>query len=514
LSVFAHPEWLGGLGLALGAVLLALGLALWRARQSARALLGRGHGAARSDLLLLAAALAVALALLAPRLGERRVWRPGGGVDVVFLVDVSRSMDTRDVPPSRLARARRTAQRLLERLAPGDRAGLAAFAERGVLLAPLTPDLAALSELLAGLDSDLIHPAGSHLGAGVRAALEAFAPGEPRPRILFVLGDGEDPEARRDLGGAAALRAGARVLVAALGSEAGGFVPDGDAVLRDPAGEPVRSRRHLGRLERLAAATGGEVFVGDAWGEIDLERALASLRRDAGSAAGEPSERRVPAFRVLPFAAAAFALLLLEVWPPPRRRRTAATAALAALALLAVAAGSGAPSPRWLLQVGAARLERGEDDAAARAFAAGAVYADDPALASLAYYDLGVAELSRGNLAAAREAFFDALALAPDDRRARFNLEWTLRELERQPPEEPQREATQPPPPSPTPASEPEGKEQGADTEQQHEEAEPPRRPDAEERRRLLSRVRDDPARALRAAAREPGRRRPAGPAW
>ena len=52
-----------------------------------------------------------------------------------------------------------------------------------------------------------------------------------------------------------------------------------------------------------------------------------------------------------------------------------------------------------------------------------ALSTNDPALAGLAWYDLGVAALEMGDLERARDAFFDALALTPFDREARFNLE-------------------------------------------------------------------------------------------
>jgi tetratricopeptide (TPR) repeat protein len=85
--------------------------------------------------------------------------------------------------------------------------------------------------------------------------------------------------------------------------------------------------------------------------------------------------------------------------------------------------------PHILVGLGLARARAGLGSEASRAFLTAALYARDPALASLAYFDLGVTALGRGELEAARDAFFDALALAPADDEARFNLEWALRAL-------------------------------------------------------------------------------------
>lgn len=506
----AHPEWAPAVAALLGAATLAVALARLALRRRRRHLgpgVRPGLSLARDVLLLLALA-AVGVGLLGPRLGQHEVRAAVSGIDLVLLVDVSRSMDATDVPPSRLARGRQAAEEILARLAPGDRAALAFFAGRGVLAAPLTPDRDALAQLVAALDTDLLRPAGSNLGAGMHAALEAFEAGSERPRAIFVISDGEDPEGRSGLGLAEALRAEVTVHAAALGSDAGATVPDAGLPLRDDDGTVVVSRRRTERLERLVSATGGELFVADAWGAFDYDAAVAAVRSEARLDDEGMATRTVRAVQVWPCAALAFALLALEGLPAPRRgrRRAAGVAALAVATLLLVGAGGAGEverleaqlrarpgEPRLLIALGIARLDRGQRDEAARAFRAAAVAARDPELAGLAWFDLGVAALETGDLEAAREAFFDALALAPDDREARYNLEWTQQALES--------EAQPPPPlppearPAPAPPPEPEEPE-SVEAEQQ-----PRPEPSEAERRRWLQRVDDDLSRSLRAAA-------------
>jgi tetratricopeptide (TPR) repeat protein len=110
---------------------------------------------------------------------------------------------------------------------------------------------------------------------------------------------------------------------------------------------------------------------------------------------------------------------------------------------------------RALVALGVARAEAGDPVEAARAFAAAAVRARAGGDAALATYDLGVALLEAGDLAGARDAFFDALALAPGDRQAKFNLEWALRALESAPPPPESSEPSgEPPPPDAEPSDE------------------------------------------------------------
>jgi len=180
-----------------------------------------------------------------------------------------------------------------------------------------------------------------------------------------------------------------------------------------------------------------------------------------------------------------------------------------------------------LLHLGAARALAGALDEAKRAFLAAAVRARDDRTAALAYYDLGVVALEERDLASARAAFFDAIALAPGDKMAKFNLEWTLRALETTPPLPPAgRERARPPrrkgeaEPS---EEERDGKSAGlakgkparrASAARTSETPAPPPELDPEQARHWLETVQDDPRRALRSLAGEGEQHSRRGPRW
>lgn len=531
-----HPERLLPLAIACAAVAV-IALASWLvARRRATRLLGapRLVGRFGRDLALAAALAAIAAALLGPQLGFRTLRVPGSGADVVLLLDVSRSMDAADVPPSRLVRAKDLALSVLARLDGEDRAALAVFADRGVALAPLSPDLGAIAELAEAVDAELVEPRGSDLGEGVRAALEAFERGSERPRVVLAIADGEDADLR-DAGAALARRANARVVTVAIGTDAGAALAEGGEPVLDARRRPIVSRRDAGRLASLAEATGGASFATDRWGDVDLDALVAALRRDAAAASSGTVERRVPALRVLPLAALALLLLALEAmgarpreWRAflaPRRAVAAAAAVLVVASLARASADDDAIAwlearlrerpgdARLLTALGVARAETGRLDEAARALRAAALRAKDDGDAAIAYYDLGVLELRRERFEAAQAAFFDALALAPDDGEARFNLEWAVRAQAAQPPpgkradEDSPDEAERPEPELPDPKAMP-----------PPERAQPTPEPDARFAPELspdrvdkwLDAVGDDPARGLRGAAGEGDGRRAA----
>jgi Ca-activated chloride channel family protein len=507
------------------------------------------------DGLLLGALLWLGLGAVGPRCGIETVRIPASGVDVVLLFDVSRSMLARDVAPNRLLRARRAADELLADLTEADRVALAAYAGRGLLLTPLTPDKEALRALLAAVDPGLLTTGGSRLGEGVEAAARAFDTADPRPRVVVVLGDGEDPERGRSLGLEAARHARMRVVAAAFGSAAGAPVPAQTGTLTDARGRPVVSRAHPERLAELAEGTGGRILETDAGGRLDRAALLAAVRRDAPRAGAGFVERQLPVLRSDLCALLALALLCAEsarLLPALRRRASPGLVAVAGALLLGAttAPDREAEEPAALLREGVERATRGELEEAEHAFFAALALARDPAVAADAYYDLGVAALARRDYEAARSAFFDSLALRPGDRETQFNLEWTLLALESAPlpqpnattrpedtapesePEPSEREA-EPRRGEPQRADEPEtdeerGERQRADAERdpdahpersRHEGAKPRRNPvelDPEAAERWLTAVEDDPKRSLQTGARgEPkGARRTEAPTW
>ncbi len=524
---FVHPEWLAPLVGGWMAAALVVGIARTRLRRRRRRLGDhtRPSVSFMRDAALVAALGAIGLALAGPRIGETTLRVPGTGADVVLLFDVSRSMTARDVAPNRLAAAQASASEILARLTPLDRAALAVFASRGVLLVPLTPDFEALGELVAALDTKLVAPAGSDLADGVSAALRAFESGSDRSRVLLVLSDGEDPERRGTLGVAAAVRAGVKVVTAGFGSDAGAYLPDAGDALRNAEGARVVSRRDLRRLARLAEATGGAAFAADASGVFDTQAAVRAIRAQAAQVEGAWVERRVPALQVEPLAALAIALLVLESFVRRRPPSLAAPLALAAIAGLLVAAAPGdeknalaqieaelredPTDPARLIALGVARIERGEHLAGVRALEAATRSSSDLDLTALAWYDLGVAALELGDLERARDAFFDALALAPHDREARFNLEWTLDALRSQTP------ATEAPPEPEIPAAAIPPPREASLEMLEPDLREAPAPIDAAQQRRLLLSVKDDLRRALRSAAQaDAPRKQRKRPAW
>jgi Ca-activated chloride channel family protein len=488
---FERPEWLWLL-----AALPILALLEWRAGSRAARLATRLAGERREGVLLeqrlpggrrVGAALRIgALALLgigaaAPEWGYQLVRRSAFGAEVVLAVDVSASMDVRDVPPSRLEEARREALAVLDQLG-GSKVGVVAFAGDAARLCPLTLDRSAARLVLESLSTTTLSEPGT--------TGQAFAPPRLLPakrrgeQAIVVWTDGEDLEdgARGAIDELS--HAGVRVFAIGVGTPGGDIVPvldDQDRVVdvkRDASGGPVRSRLDERMLQALARRTRGIYFSAvRPGGEITrLISTLAPLgRAERHTGAQRLVERPVARF---PWFAAGAALFLgLDLQRRRRRtpdaigRRANLARAALLLGLLALPRRGEAQSDwakgddafrgaRWTAaeSLYARRLARDQTPdvrvnlATVRARAGKAELAkpmlrdatSTPGKAGqTASYNLGTREAEGREYEAALRDLRAAIERNPRDQDARHNYEWVLREMQRPP--RPQSQSNPPP---------------------------------------------------------------------
>lgn len=271
---FGSPERLAFLAL-LVPLLLLCAWAIGAARRRRERLLGGLVGAlvphasgprrATRDAFLLVAVAALVLAWAAPQWGTWIREVEERGVDVMIVLDTSRSMLAEDLEPSRLERAKREVRGLLDHLA-GDRLGLVAFAGSARRLCPLTSDLTTLRLLLDDADVLTNVRGGTAVGEGLELALDALAedPTEAA-RMIVLLTDGEDHDSDPPPTEIAfrALSMGIPIHVVAFGTAEGATIPVRDpragtsGVVRDAAGDPVITRPDESLLEQIASISGG-----------------------------------------------------------------------------------------------------------------------------------------------------------------------------------------------------------------------------------------------------------------
>jgi Ca-activated chloride channel family protein len=216
--------------------------------------------AARPTLLLLSIFFAV-IALARPQFGYEEVIQRREGLDVVFLVDVSKSMLAADLTPSRLDRVRFLILDLLSEL-KGDRISLVTFAGVSFRETPLTYDYASFKMFVDALSPELIPVSGTNLEMALDEALSVFRLPDGnfpvgREMVILLFSDGE--QLSGDYRGALARvkEAGARIFTVGTGSATGAPIPEGGSYKRDAKGRVVLSRLDEKVLRELAESTGG-----------------------------------------------------------------------------------------------------------------------------------------------------------------------------------------------------------------------------------------------------------------
>lgn len=284
----------------LGLLVLPLALLLWEARHRRRAVsaahpkilraqaspqavelttLPAGAVTVRTRFWLLAGLALAVIALARPQWGRLEEPVYDQSREILLAVDLSRSMLTPDVKPSRLDRTKLLIQSLLEKLA-GERVGLVVFSGTSFLQAPLSADYEILREFLPSLGPTFLPEGGTNYGAMLDTAVQAFGATGAADRFLIVLSDGEatDPGWKEHL--EPLVKKGIRVLALGVGTAGGAMIPEADGgFVKDERGAVVLSKLESATLQELARATGGVYRDASKW--IDLA-ALVSETIEAG----------------------------------------------------------------------------------------------------------------------------------------------------------------------------------------------------------------------------------------
>jgi len=236
--------------------------------------------------------------------------------DVMFVLDVSRSMLADDATPNRLARAKAEINQLVGRL-EGQRVGLVAFAGRAAPVCPLTPDHSFFSTVLASVNTKSAGKGGSRVGDAIKAALRGF-PAGPGAKLIVLISDGDDQDPYTQDAAKAARDAGVKIIAVGLGSEQGSQI-----TLTDPQtgakttlmyeGKPVISKLDGDSLRKIALTTEG-AYVPAGTSALDLDSIMESHVQPIVRAAASDAVRVIPAERYQWLVLGSLLCLLAALW--------------------------------------------------------------------------------------------------------------------------------------------------------------------------------------------------------
>jgi Ca-activated chloride channel family protein len=410
--------------------------------------------------LLLAAVLFTAVALAGPRYGYHWQKIHQRGVDLIIALDCSRSMNATDIRPTRLERAKREVFDLLAML-QGDRVGLVAFAGTAFLQCPLTLDYSAFNLFLNTLTPDYLPVGGTNITAALDTAQKSFDPKSDTDKAVILITDGEntgegDPvQAARKLD-----KMHIKLFCIGVGGTQGVPIPaPGGGFEKDRSGQIVLSRLDQDTLKKMAAVTGG-IYVHSVAGDMDLNVIYHDEIRKHMEAKTLSSTRKQVWEDRFQWPLALALLCLLAEFMLPVTRKTIAAALLAMMIVLPahpaaandthkgidaynkghyqkalkhfIDAQLNAPdNPDSLYNVADGYYKTGNFDAAAENYKQ-VLKTKNKDLKRRALYNLGNTEYRRGNAKEAIKDYQAALAIDPQDRLSKENLEFVKKALKRQ----------------------------------------------------------------------------------
>ena len=487
---FALPPLLAGVPVLLAlAVLWYIGRARNRRRGRTLSRVAMPPGPRFAPALLALIGIVALVAAAQPRWGTRISSLPRNGAELVIVLDVSRSMDAKDIAPSRIEATKAALLQTLDRVG-GDRVGLVIFAGSARLRMPLTSDLSAARHVIRTLETGpVLLETGTAASAGLDLALSAFDFSREAGRVVLLISDGDD------LGGdpLASLQrlreSGVDLIVAGAGTAAGAPVPVYDPRLQKQAdklgadGNPIITRLNEDFL-RVVAAAGGGRYLGSDLGIVPgaVQAKLAARQQ----VIVDEQESRLPVERFQLFAAIALAGIVVvsigqQIFARLSPRSLAVGTTLAAFALLpgcasraytlneqarsALESGDTARAIELFLEAraqtpGDGRIGlnlatvynlSGQHEDAKQAANRVLLSRDDHQVAA-ARALIGRADFALEDLPAALQSFKQALVLNADDSDIRHDYEVVLRLLQEQQdqgeqPEEGQQQPVPTPPP-------------------------------------------------------------------
>ena len=268
--------WFWLLFLVLGMVVLFFWTALWRRKTkrlyaSAELLKRLSPDQSRFKAMLKLVVLAMAvvcfcIALVNPKVGTKLETVKREGVDIVFAIDVSKSMLAEDVAPNRLEKAQQLTAQIINNLV-SDRVGIIAYAGKAVPQLPITTDYAAAKMFLQNMNTDMLSSQGTAIDEAIQLSRTYFNDAEQTNRVLVIISDGEDHnDLNLDVAKAAA-KEGIKIFTIGVGSEKGGPIPlkRNGVVMRykkNQKGETVITKMNSNTLTAIAEEANGLFIQG------------------------------------------------------------------------------------------------------------------------------------------------------------------------------------------------------------------------------------------------------------
>ena len=207
------------------------------------------------------------ISLTNPKMGTKLKTVKREGVDVVFALDISKSMLAEDIAPNRLEKAKQIISKTIDKLG-SDRVGIIIYAGNSYPLLPITTDHAAANMFLQNAAPEMVSSQGTAINEALELAKTYYNNDEQTNRFLIIISDGEDHQEETKQMAQNLANEGVKIFTIGIGTEKGGPIPlriNGSMIgyKKDRKGETVITKRTPKVLEGIANAANGKYIDGN-----------------------------------------------------------------------------------------------------------------------------------------------------------------------------------------------------------------------------------------------------------
>ena len=164
------------------------------------------------------------IGLVNPKIGTKSETVKREGIDIVFAVDVSKSMLCEDVAPSRLEKSKQIVSQIINQLV-GDRIGIVAYAGSAFPVLPITTDYGVAKMFLQSMNPSMVSSQGTSLDEAIKLSSTYFDDDKKTSKLLILISDGEDHSEGAIDAAEEASKLGLKIITIGIGTAKGGPIP-------------------------------------------------------------------------------------------------------------------------------------------------------------------------------------------------------------------------------------------------------------------------------------------------
>lgn len=223
-------------------------------------------------IVMLLALVGIILGLVNPKIGTKMETVKREGIDIVFAMDVSKSMLSEDIAPNRLEKSKQIVSQIINQLG-NDRIGIVAYAASAFPVLPITSDYSVAKMFLQSMNTDIVSSQGTSLDEAIKLSATYFDDKSKTSKLVILISDGEDHSEGAEAAAEEANKMGMKIITIGVGTEKGGTIPlrvNGvvQNFQRDNNNEVVVTKLNVEGLKAIAKATRGGYVDGNNTKEV------------------------------------------------------------------------------------------------------------------------------------------------------------------------------------------------------------------------------------------------------